>query len=65
MSESNVKSRRKKTRIAAKFLAGSAVASGAAITGFPMIRNGASSEPAFPVHLARQDIFHEYANDKR
>ena len=46
-----------------KFLAGTAVAGGAAITGFPMISNAQTVSLRFQSTWPAKDIFHEYAND--
>ena len=46
-----------------KFLAGTAVAGGAAITGFPMIATAQTVSLRFQSTWPAKDIFHEYAND--
>ncbi len=46
-----------------KFLAGSAAAGGAAITGFPMIAKAQTVNLRFQSTWPAKDIFHEYAND--
>lgn len=46
-----------------KFLAGSAAAGGAAITGFPMIAKAQTVSLRFQSTWPAKDIFHEYAND--
>jgi len=46
-----------------KFLAGAAVAGGAAITGFPMIATAQTVSLRFQSTWPAKDIFHEYAND--
>ena len=46
-----------------KFLAGSAAAGGAAITGFPMIATAQTVSLRFQSTWPAKDIFHEYAND--
>jgi TRAP-type mannitol/chloroaromatic compound transport system substrate-binding protein len=46
-----------------KFLAGSAAATGAAITGFPMIAAAQTVNLRFQSTWPTKDIFHEYAND--
>jgi TRAP-type mannitol/chloroaromatic compound transport system substrate-binding protein len=46
-----------------KFLAGSAAATGAAITGFPMIASAQAVSLRFQSTWPAKDIFHEYAND--
>ncbi len=46
-----------------KFLAGSAAAGGAAITGFPMIAKAQTVSLRFQSTWPARDIFHEYAND--
>lgn len=46
-----------------KFIAGAAVASGAAITGFPMIASAQTVNLRFQSTWPAKDIFHEYAND--
>jgi TRAP-type mannitol/chloroaromatic compound transport system substrate-binding protein len=46
-----------------KFLAGSAAAGGAAITGFPMIAKAQAVNLRFQSTWPAKDIFHEYAND--
>lgn len=46
-----------------KFLAGTAAATGAAITGFPMIATAQTVSLRFQSTWPAKDIFHEYAND--
>ncbi|HEX4858281.1 MAG TPA: TRAP transporter substrate-binding protein [Usitatibacteraceae bacterium] len=46
-----------------KFIAGSAAATGAAITGFPMIATAQTVSFRFQSTWPAKDIFHEYAND--
>ncbi len=46
-----------------KFLAGGAAATGAAITGFPMIATAQTVSLRFQSTWPAKDIFHEYAND--
>ncbi len=46
-----------------KFIAGAAAASGAAITGFPMIASAQTVNLRFQSTWPAKDIFHEYAND--
>ncbi len=46
-----------------KFLTGAAVASGAAITAFPMIATAQTTSLRFQSTWPAKDIFHEYAND--
>jgi TRAP-type mannitol/chloroaromatic compound transport system substrate-binding protein len=46
-----------------KFLAGSAAATGVAITGFPMIAAAQTVNLRFQSTWPAKDIFHEYAND--
>ena len=46
-----------------KFLAGTAAAGGAAITGFPMIAKAQTVSLRFQSTWPAKDIFHEYAND--
>jgi TRAP-type mannitol/chloroaromatic compound transport system substrate-binding protein len=46
-----------------KFLAGTAAATGAVITGFPMIATAQTVNLRFQSTWAAKDIFHEYAND--
>ncbi|MFN7220176.1 MAG: TRAP transporter substrate-binding protein, partial [Burkholderiales bacterium] len=46
-----------------KFLAGSAAAGGAALTGFPMIAKAQTVNLRFQSTWPAKDIFHEYAND--
>ena len=46
-----------------KFLAGSAAAGGAAITGFPMIAKAQTVNLRFQSTWPAKDIFHEYAGD--
>ncbi len=46
-----------------KFLAGTAAAGGAAITGFPMISRAQTVSLRFQSTWPSKDIFHEYAND--
>ena len=63
MSESNVNTPKKEKPARRKFLAGSAVAGGAAITGFPMIATAQAVSLRFQSTWPAKDIFHEYAND--
>ncbi|MBL8522697.1 MAG: TRAP transporter substrate-binding protein [Betaproteobacteria bacterium] len=46
-----------------KFIAGTAAATGAAITGFPMIATAQTTTLRFQSTWPAKDIFHEYAND--
>jgi len=46
-----------------KFLAGTAAATGVAITGFPMISSAQTVSLRFQSTWPAKDIFHEYAND--
>ncbi len=63
MSESVVNTPKKDKPTRRKFLAGSAVATGAAITGFPMIATAQAVNFRFQSTWPAKDIFHEYAND--
>jgi TRAP-type mannitol/chloroaromatic compound transport system substrate-binding protein len=63
MSETVANTPKKEKPARRKFLAGSAVAGGAAITGFPMIATAQTVSLRFQSTWPAKDIFHEYAND--
>jgi TRAP-type mannitol/chloroaromatic compound transport system substrate-binding protein len=67
MSQSNTQNVATQTKQAKptrrRFIAGSAVATGAAITGFPMIATAQAVNFRFQSTWPAKDIFHEYAND--